>query len=225
MERCLLSLLLVAMTGCIVTRAPAPGEGAASAPPADIDWGAGALVPYRLVTKADFKATSSNSMWGNVAHGAEICTTIVAAEQDDAEGQAFRAMMLPECSFWNKIIGPLGKLMLMTAAVVGIPMVAPNKQPDWYILQHEQIHFAINEVAARQASEIVSRLPSEKRTGLAPRVLEITLQKAHERHAEFDSETSGAFDRDKLEKWVSVLELQMSELCGSGPHCEVRTAD
>jgi hypothetical protein len=149
----------------------------------------------------------------------------VAAEGDDAGGRAFRAVMLRECSFWNKIIGPVGKLMLMTAAIVGIPIVAPNKQPDWYILQHEQIHFAINEVAARQASEIVARLSPGKRARLGPRLLEVTRERARERHAEFDGETSGRSDPRSLEKWVSVLETQMRDLCGSGPHCEVRTAE
>ena len=58
--------------------------------------------------------------------------------------------MKRECSFWNKAVGPLGYFIRLVGLAVGIPVIVPVKQPDWYILQHEQIHFAIMQVAALQ---------------------------------------------------------------------------
>ena len=110
------------------------------------------MIPYRLVTKGDFLASGSSSMWGNFAHGAEICTTILPTEAH-AETGAFRAVMKPECSFWNKVVGPLGFFGRIAALFSPVPVIVPVKQPDWYILQHEQVHFAIMEVAARQLSK------------------------------------------------------------------------
>ena len=37
-----------------------------------VDWTAGDVIDYRLVTKQDFLAKTSYSPWGNFAHGAEI---------------------------------------------------------------------------------------------------------------------------------------------------------
>ena len=229
-KRCRLFVVFLVATGCIVvTRAPPPSQApsppdVSSAGSADIDWTSGELVPYRLVTKDDFRASSSNSLWGNVAHGAEICTTIVYSGDSEAE-VSFQALMRPECSFWNKVIGPAGTIIRMAGAIAGVPTITPEKQPDWYILQHEQIHFAINEVAARQASQQIAKFSPERRGDLAPRLHELILEKAQNRHTEFDGETSGKFDPDNLEKWVRVLQVQMSRLCGSEPHCEVRTPD
>ena len=216
--------------GCIVvSTAPpertAPSQPSVSArPPVDLDWEFGELVPYRLITKDDFQAGSSNSLWGNIAHGAEICTMIVP-RPDDGQELSFRAVMRPDCSFWNKVIGPAGTIVRMAGAIAGVPTITPKKQPDWYILQHEQIHFAIMEVAARQASAQLAKLAPERRSALVPRLHAIVLESARSRHSEFDGETSGTFDRDDLEKWVRVLDNQMNRLCGSGATCQVRIAD
>jgi hypothetical protein len=81
------SVLAVGLAGCASRR-----------PPAQVDWTAGEVISYRLLAKGDFLASGSGSLWGNVAHGAEICTNILPTE-DHAETGAFRAVMKPECSF------------------------------------------------------------------------------------------------------------------------------
>jgi hypothetical protein len=193
-------------------------------PVAPVDWAAPDVLPYRLVTKDDFKARSSGSLWGNVAHGAEICTHILPAA-DPAEAGTFRAVMKQDCSFWNKVVGPLGTAGLVAGLFSPVPVVVPVKQPDWYILQHEQIHFAINETAARQLSREIAELPPEKRTpSRIQAAYRVTLDHVQKRHAEFDGETSGSYSPAKLEKWVRVMEIQMQRLCGEGPHCQVRQA-
>lgn len=218
---------LLLLCGCVtVSRAPAPvsapaGEVSPYALPDGFDWSADDIVRYRILSKDDFQASSSGSLWGNVAHGAEICTTIVPVE-DEVEGPSFRAVMRPDCSFWNKVIGPAGKIGRLAGALAGVPVIVPDKQPDWYILQHEQIHFAINEVAALQASQQLARRAPDRRRTVAPGIHLLVLEKAGTRHADFDQATSGQFDPRDLEKWVRVLESQMADYCGTGSECQVR---
>lgn len=184
----------------------------------------GELLPYRLVTKADFRAKTSSSPWGNVAHGAEICTFIVLAPDHDRTG-AFHAVMNRDCSFWNRITGPLGFFGRIVAILTGVPVIVPVKQPDWYVLQHEQIHFAINEVAARQLSrELEALAPSRRTDARVESAYRLTLTHIGRRHRRFDAETSGRYDPTGLEKWVRVLEIQMKRLCDDGLECRVRNA-
>jgi hypothetical protein len=180
-------------------------------------------IRYRFVAKSDFRGRSSRSLWGNVAHGGEICTAIVRI--DELDRVSFAAVMQPDCSFWNKVIGPTGKAIRVAGALAGVPTIAPDKQPDWYILQHEQLHFAINEAAALHLTRQFERLPHSRQQALAEGMLQMLREKIGRRHAEFDADTSGKFDPDSLEKWVSVLEVQMREFCGEGPDCQVRTPD
>ena len=195
--------------------------GCASAPdPKPEDWISGASVGYRLLTKDDFQAENSGKLWGNVYHGAEICTHIVPAENHDQTG-AFRAVMKPECSFWNEAVGPIGSLggLAGTSIIPGMP----TPQPEWYVLQHEQIHFAIMEVEARRLSTRIAEIPAADRT---PSNIEsayrLTLSHAAERHRNFDAATSGTFDPQKLVMWVRLLETEMRRLCGREAHCWVR---
>ena len=185
------------------------------------EWATADGTFYRLVTKDDFRSRVSNSTWGNVAHGAEICTQVLPFE-DDGNG-AFRAVMNRDCSFWNKAVGPLSWLLRLAGLAFGVPVVAPVNQPDWYILQHEQLHFAITEVAARQLSAKVAELaPESRRPRVIQPVYESVIARLQERHAEFDAETSGTYAPRSLEKWVRVLERQMQRLCAEGPECRVR---
>jgi hypothetical protein len=184
------------------------------------EWQSGAL-SYRLLTKDDFKAKTSNSLWGNFSHAAEVCTMIIPSE----EPGRFHAKLRRECSFWNKVNVPVGRAVALASVLSGLPAVVPKKQPDWYILQHEQIHFAIMEVASRQLSRTLAKL-AERDSGpsLVLRAYELTLEHVQKRHHEFDSETSGRFDPDGLERWVGVLERQLHGLCGDTTACPVRTA-
>ena len=133
--------------------------------------------------------------------------------------------MKRECSFWNKAVGPLGYFIRLVGLAVGIPVIVPVKQPDWYILQHEQIHFAIMQVAALQLTRQLAEVsPSRLTPGLIDRVYWITRSHTDGRHRDFDLDTSGKFQPANLEKWVSALERQMEEVCGTGPDCRVRLA-
>ena len=183
-------------------------------------WAPEDRVGYRLLGKDDFRAGSSSRVWGNVAHGAEICTHILPSE-DDGSAVAFAAVMNPRCSFWNRTVGPLATLGGLAGASV-VPGL-PTQQPDWYVLQHEQIHFAIMEVSARRLSQRIAAIPPERRTQAAiERAYHQALAEAGDRHARFDAATSGTFDPPKLGAWVRALEKEMRSLCGWEARCWVR---
>jgi hypothetical protein len=183
------------------------------------DWLARGVVGYRLLSKDDFRP-GARAGSGGTSISAEICVQIVPTEDHEQTG-AFRAVMKPECSFWNDTVGPLGTLGGLAGASV-LPGI-PTQQPDWYTLQHEQIHFAIMEVAARRLSTRIAEIPAADRT--APSIesaYRLTLSHTQERHAKFDAETSGTFDPGKLGLWVRVLETEMRRLCGRDARCWVR---
>ena len=199
----------IAFSGCASAPAPKPG-----------DWTSGEVVGYRLLTKDDFQAENSGRLWGNIYHGAEICVQIVPTEDHDRTG-AFRAVMKPECSFWNEAVGPIGSLggLAGTSIIPGMP----TPQPEWYTLQHEQIHFAIAEVGARRLSASIAEIPATSRTPASVEsAYRLTLSHAQERHTNFDAATSGTFDPQKLVMWVRLLETEMRRLCGREAHCWVR---
>lgn len=203
------SAVVLVLAGCASRQAPPPE-----------DWTSGNVVGYRLLTKDDFQAPRSSSVWGNVAHGAEICAHIVPTGDRERAG-AFRAVMKPDCSFWNETVGPLGTL----GGLAGVSVVpgVPTHQPEWYILQHEQIHFAIMEVGARRLSRRIAELEgSNLRASAIEGAYRLTLSRTQERHAEFDAATSGTFDPGRLDVWVRVLETEMRDLCGWEAHCWVR---
>ena len=195
---------------------------ACASPPAPKpeDWLGGEVVGYRLLVKEDFQAANSGHLWGNIAHGAEICVQIIPSQDHEQTG-AFRAVMKPSCSFWNEAVGKVGTLGGLSGVSV-IPGL-PTSQPEWYVLQHEQIHFAIMEVAARRLSARIAEIPAERRDASSiESAYRLTLDHTRERHAKFDAATSGTFDSAKLDLWVGVLETEMRRLCGKAAHCWVR---
>ncbi len=179
-------------------------------------------VDYRLLTKDDFQARTSYVLWGNVVHAAEICTNLFPVRLDDATEA--HAMMHPSCSFWNHRRKGTRRAAMAAAAAAGM-LLFIDTLPDWYVLQHEQLHFAIMEVGARRYSRALAKLAPERRGAVATRLHELTLKQIRERNAQLDADTSGTFDQRAIEKWVRVLESELKELCGKGPECRVRTKD
>jgi hypothetical protein len=187
------------------------------------DWESDRVVRYRLLTKEDFQAKASGKLWGNIAHKAEVCTNILSTS--DAEPITFRSVMMPECSYWNKVIGPLGYLARAAAAVAGWLVIPGRKIPDWYVLQHEQIHFSIMEITARELTQDIAKLIEA--VGGEPevaihRLYRFARLRAADRHTEFDGDTSGIYDPDSLETWVGWAESHMRGLCDREASCPVR---
>lgn len=109
----------------------------------------------------------------------------------------FVARMDRTCSWWN-----------------------PKKShvPEQYILQHEQIHFALAESAARQldkkARDIVAKLhpsgPTQESvekvlTGTVQEMMEKAMKELMQRNLEFDRDTSNTYAPEKQQEWFDTV--------------------
>jgi hypothetical protein len=113
----------------------------------------------------------------------------------------FRALMDRSCSWWN----PRGR------------------DPD-YTLQHEQIHFALHEVAARRLNEAAARLVTTLHvTAVSEQEVVETLETrigqlfdehnaaASARNRRFDEETSWGHDAERQSRWWRTVEAELRE--------------
>ncbi|WP_136806811.1 hypothetical protein [Desulfosediminicola flagellatus] len=175
---------------------------------------------YRKLTIADFKADSLPTTYEQYHHNiqARSCISIRPAKETRIRitnnvlgGQevymgsyskiSFEAVFNPECSWWN-------------------PHVPGRKKS--YVLQHEQIHFALTELSAR-------RMNRQYREGLEQylaigksfkevqnELLEIVRSVSREvleadivKHTAFDEETSLYYDREVQQKWFDTVRRRL----------------
>ncbi|NNK93601.1 MAG: hypothetical protein HKP41_04535 [Desulfobacterales bacterium] len=177
---------------------------------------------YRQLAISDFQATSlADSSEASHKHiYARSCLTIRPAQktrisifqtayQDQSlfvgkiSGAEFEALFIPECSWWN-------------------PDVPTQRTA--YVLEHEQIHFALAELAAR----LLNRLADdelgdfvalgndyqeaqqeivEKLQGMAYQAMESGL----EEHTDFDESTSLFHDPEAQRSWRETMEKRLQE--------------
>ena len=171
---------------------------------------------YRALSIDDFKAERlpPDVQQHQESINARSCLTIRPSDMTSAQitavsyygnplwiGQfkhvSFEALFIPSCSWWNETVS--------------------EKKID-YVLQHEQIHFAIAEFTARRAtSELGAKMKEYTavggtRTEVAEELSRVLLDSVHEFlesdleiHTEFDEETSLFFDQDQQNSWYSRL--------------------
>jgi hypothetical protein len=169
--------------------------------------------PYRPLTPDDFRAAALSEELAEHAERINAHATIrirVTADSSfritsgDFNGQsyffgsighlAFEAVMLPDRSWWN-------------------PKIPPNMRG--YVLQHEQIHFALTELAARQltsdtqkwASDVLVIEPTfqEVLVVLSRQIndrINVAMKAGLKRQAQFDEDTS-LFYSPKWQQWWS----------------------
>jgi hypothetical protein len=119
------------------------------------------------------------------------------------EHLAFEAVMIPERSWWNP----------------GIPANMTG-----YVLQHEQIHFALMELAARRltrdaqkwASEtvVIKPTPQEVHLELAQQIkalVDSAMEADLKRHAEFDQDTSLFYNPRRQQWWSWEVEDELKQ--------------
>jgi len=171
-------------------------------------------VPYRHLTRADFRATAPPIE--NVGHAARMsaftCANVVPqrelkvdVRQTQPRGEfvarpkqvAFIAKMDRNCSWWNP--------------------KQEGARPD-YVLQHEQIHFAIAEAGAR---ELTGRIRDLSATGSSPEQAATALQRAIDgifrdaveamtaRNTAFDRDTSGLSEPVLQQRWYDQLSAEL----------------
>jgi len=180
---------------------------------------------YRPLTPEDFRAASLSE---HMAEHAERVNAHAATQirltadsgfritSGDLYGQSyffgrierlgFEAVMLPDRSWWN-------------------PKMPANMRG--YVLQHEQIHFTLTELAARQLTGdsqkwaadvlVIQPTPQEVRAELARQIkdrINAAMEANLKRQAEFDNDTSLFFNPRRQQWWSWTVE---DELKQTGP--------
>lgn len=108
---------------------------------------------------------------------------------------SFKAVMVPSRSWWN-------------------PQLASKREA--YVLQHEQIHFALMEIAARNLNKKLSSSSSQVISGAKREIVEKRLLEAVDtkitatqkeilkEHTVFDEETSLYYDPKRQQEWYDT---------------------
>lgn len=183
-------------------------------------------IPYRGLEREDFRGEEPPPQFGRYRErlGAATCCYVLARPETRIEVRqmppgdrwqgaptqlGFRAVMDPDCSWWN---------------------TEQTRLPAEYVLEHEQIHFALFELEARRldarAAELtraatVTASSPEQALRRSREVLEEALARGLEatlrRNREFDEDTSMGFRPERQEVW---LERVRSELAATDPTTE-----
>lgn len=177
---------------------------------------------YRLLTRDDFRAVSLPQ---NISHHGQHInaqSAILIRLSPDSRFStgpwilwggvqylgridriAFEAVFIPETSWWN-------------------PHINPAKTA--YVLQHEQIHFAIIELAARQLTResrewapqvlVIKPTPEEVSTEIFRLIKEkinAAMETNKERHLEFDNHTSLSFSPKWQSWWAETVQNELNQ--------------
>jgi hypothetical protein len=193
---------------------PRGGTIDASAPPGD--W-----IRYRALERGDFRRVEPPAVvkQGPYELGAQTCAYVKTApgtsidlvktvEPNGAErvdGRLktlrFEAFMDRDCSWWN-----------------------PTNQDIPYTLEHEQIHFAISEIAARKLNREAARLVKESVTratqkevveelqGRVKKLLDDYNEEAIERNRDFDEDTSVGKNPPRQKQWRETVNRELAAL-------------
>jgi hypothetical protein len=115
----------------------------------------------------------------------------------------FRAVMIPERSWWN-------------------PQLSSTKTS--YVLQHEQIHFALMEISARRLNKKLAGIPGGVISAPDARSLELLIKETVDKeieiskklmlkeHTAFDEDTSLYHDPQQQQKWYDQCIKELAEL-------------
>lgn len=220
-------LVCTGLLGCAAASLPdyaAPSGGLVD--PATYDTSD--LIPYRRLTRADFRAESVPGPFAAVSQrvGAATCgyvrttpeTRILAQPVQAGDSVRYRAQvdtlgfaayMDRHCSWWND------------ANHVATPE---------YVLEHEQIHFALFELQARaldrRAPEIAATLvttadsPEQAQAELQERLgtaLQEGLEDVLHRSHRFDSDTSLGEFPEKQAAWLRTVQAELAATGGGWP--------
>jgi hypothetical protein len=172
-------------------------------------------IRYRALSRDDFRASSMLPHLSAHAAGlgAYTCAFVIPdrdaqirverrGERGDyvasARALSYRAEIDRSCSWWN----------------------ADQRQlSEAYVLEHEQIHFALAEIHARRLTGRTRRLesagesPSAAAEALQTRIeqeMAAALEELREESTRFDEETSGVHDPARQARWLADVERRLS---------------
>ena len=212
--------------GCASAAPPAPPEPTEPVVRRVRPPDAGDMVAYRELDRGDFRADQpppgADRSRGHVA--AATCAYLVPnpelrfravrkpGELDftaEVVDLGFSAVMDPACSWWD---------------------AESRFRPDDYVLEHEQIHFALFELAARDLNQRADALSEQMRavgeTGevaLAEvrrrfdEAFNAAVQRTAERSQRFDQETSLGFQPEAQARWAREVEAELAATGDSAP--------
>ena len=116
---------------------------------------------------------------------------------------SFQAVFVPGCSWWN-------------------PAVPERRKA--YVLQHEQIHFALAELSARKLTReareelkdylAINDSYGEVQAELAAKLASMAraaMETSFEEHTDFDEDTSLFFDPRAQREWLEDVEARLAE--------------
>ena len=178
----------------------------------------GNLIRYRTLVRADFQASQPPPQIAEFRKtlGAATCGLVRPSEDskiavkpgaDGFEGYMpdlhFEAFMDRDCSWWNPDF---------------------DRAPPEYVLEHEQIHFAIYELHARRLNSDAARITRELRArGDTPQAaaaavtakfevrLREALEQVLERSQAFDRDTSMSANAARQAEWARRIEAELAE--------------
>ena len=180
------------------------------------------MIPYRTLSIGDFRATSPppGAVRPNGHAGAMTCVTTLGAPDNRVivtrrwfasgavtfegriERARFHALMDRSCSWWN-------------------PKYAGTQAA--YVLEHEQIHFALHEVEMRRLNASLVAMQSEQfPASTHAEALRLATEKIGERledarativrrNVQFDEETSSGFRLERQEEWLVRVTSELNE--------------
>jgi hypothetical protein len=215
--RLLLALVLMGCGGLPEYAAPKQANIAGD------DALAGDLIPYRKLKRGDFKGAEAPEAFRAVKEqvGAATCARIVSDPPAEIEitkttspkGEVsvtgriktigYRALMDRGCSWWND---------------------QASDQDPAYVLEHEQIHFALFEVEARRLDRRVKALAKDRLfegdsidevkedvQGTIQGMFDETSETLLERNTDFDEETSLGYEPARQREWLETVTAELAE--------------
>jgi len=219
LKRMALVLLVGLLAGC--AQLPEYARPQFRAPGSAMSGG-GEGFTYRPLTIEDFKAVSLPPEYDRFDHhiNAHSCISIRPAPDTQAritqgvyQGQSFymgsipkiifEAVFVPGCSWWS-------------------PEVPERRKA--YVLQHEQIHFALAELSARKLTReareelkdylAINDSYREVQAELAAKLASMAraaMETSFEEHTDFDEDTSLFFDPRAQREWLEDIEARLAE--------------
>jgi hypothetical protein len=226
--------LVTALLACTASPAGTPSAGSTlpeyAAPkgrildPASVDLSD--VISYRTLVQADFKGSQPPPEFSTNVEtlGAATCAYILTSPDTQVmiqpvharggeiryeawlEQLRFRAQMNRNCSWWNP-------------KNVGVPAE--------YVLEHEQIHFALFELEARRLNAAAVEIEAEMRASArSPEVavqeieqrltqrIEGRMQDILARSRQFDEDTSMGHEPERQKRWWNLVHAELAEAGG-----------
>jgi hypothetical protein len=177
---------------------------------------------YRLLTPEDFRAPSLPGNWSIHAESINAQSAILIRLRADSK------FSITPWPFWDQVhyLGSINHLAFEAVMIPDNSWLNPKIKPalTGYVLQHEQIHFALTELAARKltrdarkwASDLMVIKPTPKQVyeEMVQQIKEkinSALETSKKRHLEFDEDTSLFYSPSWQARWLERVEKELKQ--------------